>query len=67
MNLKMLHVFDSHFNYFRLFNPATTLLHVDSWKKTGQIGQTVVHAITASFLDDAVRLRISGRFLISRF
>lgn len=62
----MLHVFDGHFDDFRLFDPAASFLHVSGWQETRQVGQAVVHPVAPSFLDDSMRLGITSRFGLFR-
>jgi hypothetical protein len=51
----MLHMADRHLDDLRFFDPTSTLLQVFRWYKPAQIGQTVVHAISSTFLDDPMR------------
>ena len=51
----MLHVFDGHFNDLGLLDATAALLQVGGRDESGQVGQTVVHAIATPLLDYAVR------------
>lgn len=55
MALQVFHVFDSHLNDLGLFNAATAFLQVRGGDESGQVGQTIVHPIPTTFLDDPVR------------
>jgi len=53
--LKMLHMADRHLDDLRFLDPTSTLLQVLRWYEPAQVGQTVVHAISSTFLDDSMR------------
>lgn len=50
----MLHVADRHLDDLRLFDSTSALLQVLGWYESAEVGQTVVHAVSSTFLDDPV-------------
>lgn len=53
--LKMLHMPNSHFDNFCLLYSSSTLLQIFGRYQSAQIGQTIIHTISSSFLDDPMR------------
>lgn len=56
--VEILEVLDGHLDYFRFLDPGATLLHVVRRDEFAQVGQAVVHAISAPLFDDPVRVRV---------
>jgi len=54
----MLHMADRHLDDLRFFDPTSTLLQVLRRYEPTQVGQTIVHAISSTLLDDPMRHRI---------
>lgn len=55
-----------HLDDFRLFDATAPFLHVRGGQQTGEVGQTVVHPVTPSLLDDSVRLWVTRRLCLFR-
>ena len=55
---EILQVPNGHFNDFSLLNSTSTLLHIMAWNELTEIGQTVVHPVSAPFFNNPVRCGI---------
>ena len=58
LTLKAVDALYGHLDDLRLFDASLTVLEVVDGYELTQVGETVVHPIASSLLDDAMRLRV---------